>query len=261
MLLSKLGYYVRMSSGVASLLRTRPHVDPDGVIREQMEKREERFLELARRVIFSNPANPYHQMFQLAGCKYPDLAEAVRRDGLEATLVVLHRQGVYLSHDEFKRKKPIRRSNREIPAGPDSFGNPLIKGGTVTSSGGSRSEGTKTRKSASEWRHWETYLALIFREFGMIGRPHIQLKPVLPSGDGILFPISSAQLGCPIVKWFSSYARALDSTHYQTATRCLVGLARLYGVRVPFPHTCRPTTSRRWRNGLPDVAGRAPRAL
>jgi hypothetical protein len=79
--LSKLDYYRRMASGLYSLLRTPPYADPDGMIRCQMENRERHFLELAQRAIFSNPANPYHQLFQLAGCGYEDLVEAVHRDG------------------------------------------------------------------------------------------------------------------------------------------------------------------------------------
>jgi hypothetical protein len=233
--LGKLDYYRRMASGLYSLLRTPPYADPDGMIRCQMENRERHFLELARRAIFSNPANPYYQLFQLAGCTYDDLAEAVRRDGLEATLAALHRQGVYLAHDEFKGKQPIRRSGREIPATPASFRNPLVKGGIETTSGGSRSGGTTTPNSRSQRVHGEAYRTLDIREFSLAGRQRIQLKPILPAGDGLLAPISYSRLGCPLEKWFSTYSKSLDSMHYQVATRAMVALARLWGEKVPFP--------------------------
>jgi len=233
--LSKLGYYTRMASGLYSLLRTPPASDPDGMIRRQMENREQRFLELVRRVVFSNPANPYYQMFQLAGCTYDDLAEAVRRDGLESTLAALHRQGVYLLHDEFKGKKPIVRSNQEIAASPRSFRNPLIKGGMEGSSGGSRSSGTRTHRSTAQRLHGEAYAALYFREFGLAARAHVQVRPILPSTDGIMNCVRGSRLGCPAERWFSTYAKALDSAHYQVATHCLVRLARLCGEKVPFP--------------------------
>ena len=233
--LSKLGYYARMASGLHALLRTRPPADPDGMIRSQMENRAEHFLELVRRVVFSNPANPYYQMFQLAGCSYQDLAEAVRRDGLEATLAALDRQGVYLSHDEFKGKKPIVRSNREIAATPRSFRNPLVKEGIETSSGGSRSSGTRVRKSAAQRVHGEAYAVLYRREFGLADRRQMQVRSILPAADGILNCVRSSRLGFPVEKWFSTFAKAVDSTHYQMATHCLVRLARLYGEQVPFP--------------------------
>ena len=234
-LFGKLGYYTRMASGLYALLRTPPHADPDSVIRHQLENRERHFLELARCAIFANPANPYHQMFQLAGCGYEDLAEAVRRDGLESTLAALHRQGVYLSHDEFKGKRPILRCGREIPATPASFRNPLVKGGIETTSGGSRSGGTTTPNSRSQRVHGEAYRTLDIREFSLAGRQRIQLKPILPAGDGLLAPISYSRLGCPLEKWFSTYSKSLDSMHYQVATRAMVALARLWGEKVPFP--------------------------
>ena len=264
--LSKLDYYRRMASGLYALLRTPPHADPDGVIRHQLENRERHFLELARRAIFSNPANPYCQLFQLAGCTCDDLAEAVRRDGLESTLAALHRQGVYLSHDEFKGKQPIRRSNREIQATPDAFRNPLVKGGTVTSSTGSRSAAASTPKSTLQRLHWEAYFALSIREFGLAVRPRLQLKPILPAGDGLMVPVSHSRLGCPTEKWFSTFARSLDSTHYQTATRGLVTLARCFGEHVPYPTYLPPNDfapvaewiARRAQQGVPCAVSSHP---
>ncbi len=233
--LKKLGYYTRMAAGLHALLRTPPCADPDGAIRSQLANRENHFLALAQRLIFSNPANPYHQLFQLAGCSYDDLAAAVRRDGLESTLAALHRQGVWLAHDEFKGKRPILRSGREIPATPLSFGNPLVKGTIESSSGGSRSGGTSIPTSASGWVHWEAYRALYIREFALAGMRRVQLRAILPAADGLLPAISFSRLGCPVEKWFSVYSRLLDSTHYRVATQALVALARLLGEKVPFP--------------------------
>ncbi len=233
--LGKLSYYTRMASGLYALLRTPPASDPDGMIRRQLANREETFLELARRVVFSNPGNPYHQMFRLAGCRYDDLAEAVRRDGLEPTLAALHRQGVFLAHDEFKGKKPIVRSNLEIAASPRSFRNPLIRGGMEASSGGSRSSGTRTAKSTAERLYGEAYAVLDQREFRLAARRRVQLKSILPAADGILGCVRSSRLGCPVERWFATYNKSPDSAHYQVVTHCLLRLARLFGEKVPFP--------------------------
>ncbi len=264
--LGKLDYYRRMASGIYSLLRTPPYADPDGMIRFQMENRERHFLELAQRVIFSNPANPYYEMFRLAGCSYEDLVEAVHRDGLESTLASLHRQGVYLLHDEFKGKKPIVRSNREIAVSPDSFRNPLVKRGVETASSGSRSAAARTPKSTPQRLHWEAYLSLGIREFGVAGRAHLQLRPILPSGDGLTLSVSYSRLGCPVEEWYSTYARSLDSIHYQTATRALVWLARRFGERVPYPTYLPPNDyapvvewiARRVEQGVPCAVSCAP---
>ncbi|MBM3745380.1 MAG: hypothetical protein FJW34_06250 [Acidobacteria bacterium] len=232
---SRARYLSRMISGQIRLLRSPPHPDPDGLIRRQMANREQHFLELVRRTVFADPANPYHQMLRLAGCGYQDLAEAVQRNGVEATLGSLHRQGVYLAHDEFKGRKAIVRSNREIPWHEASFRNPLVKGGMEGFTGGSSGAPTRTRRSVPARLHGEAYHALAMREFGLAARRYVQLKPILPASDGLLNVISFARLGCCVERWFTPVVRSLDSAHYGLATHGLVALARLWGLRIPFP--------------------------
>ena len=101
-----------------------------------MANRERNFLDTARSVIFANPAHPYHYMFRLAGCSYEDLERRVHREGLESTLAAIHRAGVWLSHDEFKGKKPIVRSGQTISASSASFLNPLAVGSFESSVNG-----------------------------------------------------------------------------------------------------------------------------
>src|SRR6059036_1680310 len=71
--------------------------------------RAEIFLDLARTRIYARPSSPYLKLLKLAGCDYSDLEAQVRREGLEATLERLARQGVYLTADEFKGKKEVVR--------------------------------------------------------------------------------------------------------------------------------------------------------
>jgi hypothetical protein len=235
----KINYFSSLVFTVHRLLRTPPHSDPEGFIRRQLANRKKSFLELMRQVVFSNPANPYHQMFRLAGCRHEDLAEAVNRDGIESTLALLHRQGVYLAHDEFKGKKPIVRSNRQIPSEETSFRNPLVKRGLVGSSGGSRSRGTPTRWSIPALLHREAHQALAIREFALGDRCRVRLTPVLPAAAFTASFSSYSRLGCPVARWFSPVAASFDSTHYRWATHFLVILGRLHGERVPFP-VCLP---------------------
>ena len=231
----KLGYYRRMVRGLHALLATPPYADPEDVIRRQLADREQIWLNLVDRVIFSNPNHPYHQMFHLAGCTHEDLRAAVGRDGLEATLAVLHREGVYLSHDEFKGKTPIVRGSRLIEGSTESFLNPHVKGGMEFSSGGSRSAGTRTRRSVPARLYHEARRRLRVREFGLANREHVAVKPVLPAADGLVGCIMNSRLGLPVGPWFSTMTSSLDAAHYRFATTCLVTLARLYGERVPYP--------------------------
>jgi hypothetical protein len=232
---SRLGHFTRTAAGFRDLLRTPPLNNPVALIRERLENRAKSFLDLARRVIFADPANPYYQMLRLAGCAYDDLVEAVNRSGVEATLASLHRNGVYLAHDEFKLKRPIVRSNRQIAADERSFQNPLVRRGVAGSSGGSRSTGTKIRTSTEACLVREAYDRIAIREFGLDHRRLVVLKPILPATDGLLNLARYSRLGCTPDRWFSPIARSVDSAHYRWATYSLVALARAHGVRIPKP--------------------------
>ena len=124
-------YYSRMVLGIRQLLRQPVVADPLAALRWNLEHREEHFLCLARRIVFSNPRHPYCEMFRMAGCSAEDLASEVGGNGLERTLEKLYEAGVYLTHDEFKGKTPLVRSGREIPCRPKTLLNPLVRGGTV----------------------------------------------------------------------------------------------------------------------------------
>ena len=100
--------------------------DPKAVVRRNLRNREANFLDLMRRAVFDHPPSPYHSLFRWAGCTYGDLEKAVHADGLETTLESLRKAGVYISHDEFKGKTPIKRGSHEMVVDANDFGNPLI---------------------------------------------------------------------------------------------------------------------------------------
>jgi hypothetical protein len=228
-------HYSRMALGIYKFLRTTPHPDPEAVIRHQLENRETIFLDTARKVIFSNPRNPYYEMFGLAGCSFGDLERAVRKDGLESTLAGLHRQGVHLTHDEFKGKAPIVRSGRHIPARTSDFRNPLYRGLIDSRSSGSRSKGTATSKSIEDQLYREAHERLRDREFRTEGHAQIEVKPVLPSIIGLRSCMEAHRRGRRVERWFAVGGGLRDSGHYRWMTLGMVGLANLLGARVPLP--------------------------
>ncbi len=231
----RIRYFASAARGFRELLRAPLPEDGAEWIREGLKNRAANFLELARRVIFPNPANPYCQMFRMAGCQYGDLEAAVNRDGLESALASLHRNGVYLTHDEFKGKTAVVRSGRSIAAGENSFRNPLATGGMTKWSGGSRSAGSPSQISARAYAHRAAYDRLMIDEFGLRARHLVLLKPILPAVDGMANLTRAGRLGCALDRWYSPMARSADSRSYRLATCALVAMARWYGVRLPFP--------------------------
>jgi hypothetical protein len=233
-LIREAAYYANMTLGVYRLLR-RPYRPGLAALREQMEHREERFLEMAERRVFANPSNPYHELFRLAGCTSSDLAESVKHRGLESTLQQLAAEGVYLGHDEFKGKTPLVRAGRHIEFSPDAMLNPVSRGYIENVSSGSRSASTPSRKSI-EWQTCrDAYDQLRTREFALETRVRGLVQPVLPSSNGLRNSIDAARAGGKIERWFSVSGGLRDSGHYRALTHCVVAFGRSLGASIPWP--------------------------
>ena len=234
-MLREASYYTRMGAGLARYLRAPAEPNPLEAIRARVENRETTFLEVVRRAIFSNPEHPYREMFRLAGCEEGDLADSVRRRGLESTLLQLRGNGVWLDHDEFKGIKPIVRSGKEITCTAQDFWNPLAKGLLTASSGGSRSKGTRSPRSAGELALREAHHALRCHEFDLAGRVQVEVKAILPSTTGLNPCLRAARAGTPIERWFVPGGSWRSSSHYRMATYALVLWAKALGAAVPMP--------------------------
>ncbi len=234
-MLHEAAYYSRMSAGLFRYVRAPRTADPIQKIRAQAENREARFLDTLGKVVFSNAAHPYYEMFRLAGCTFHDLANSIRRDGLEPALEQLYQSGVWLDHDEFKGVKPIIRSGRHIPSSPHSFRNPLIRGLMEASSGGSRSRCTQTPRGVEDLVMREDQEILRRREFSLAERILVEVRPILPSTTGLNPSVRSARHGQPVERWFVPGGSWRSSAHYRAATYALVWWAKLWGAAVPLP--------------------------
>jgi len=227
--------YSQMALGMRELLRQPVAADPMAALGQQMAHREEHFLDLARRLVFANPQHPYHEMFRIAGCTREDLTAEVKRNGLEAALARLAAAGVYLSHDEFKGKAPVIRGGREIPCGPQALLNPLVRGGLISISSGSRSPGTRTPKSLPLQTYRDAYHHLQLREFDLAARTGVQVRPILPSSLGLGHNLRCIRFGEEPAKWFAQSGRWRDAAHYRAVTHFLVRAAQLMGASLPLP--------------------------
>lgn len=124
---------------VRDFLRDRITLDEArAVVRRRLDSREADFLDLARRAIYGRADSPYRALLGQAGCEYQDLARLIQAEGLEGALRALCRQGVYLTVEEFKGRRPVVRGNATIPLDPTSLRNPLTRPYFVGQSGGSR---------------------------------------------------------------------------------------------------------------------------
>ncbi len=235
LILREAGYYARMGAGIRHYLRAPIDRNSEESIRAHVENREYNFVDTVRKTVLANPGNPYFEMFRLAGCDAGDLADSVRRHGLEATLDRLRHDGVWLDHDEFKGTRPIVRSGKLIPSTSASFRNPLAQGLIEASSGASRSKGTRSPRGVGEMLAREAHRALRAREFALAGRALVEVKAILPSTTGLNPCLRAARDGTRVERWFVPGGSWRSSAHYRVATYALATWAKALGGRVPMP--------------------------
>ncbi len=176
-------------------------------LREELENREARFLEIARARVFGDPGSPYHRLFAHAGCEEGDLAHALRADGLEGTLATLASAGVYLLPEEIKGARDIVRGSLAFRIRPSELSHAGQSGGPVAFlSQSSGSTGTPTRTvTSTRWLEHETLAIAAFLEaHELVDHRFAGYEPVLAGvAAGIQTLNMIARLGVPIERWFA----------------------------------------------------------
>jgi len=232
-MLKELIKYSGMAVAIYRHVRYPINPDPEGTIRTCMERRNDNFMAHAATLI-ATPGHPYHQMFQLVGCSYADLEASVRREGLEPTLEKLLREGVYLTHDEFRGKKEIVRSGRHIPASISMWNNPASKGGYVTSSSGTSGRAVATRHSVDSAWIGDSVARLCIQELNIPQSAGVSVAPILP-GYGLFTVIGAARYSSGVARWYAPAGATPANRLYRILTRLFVTEMRLLGVKAPYP--------------------------
>ncbi len=195
--------YVRFALGLRSFLQDRVDI---GSVRDRVAvrlgRRERNLIDSVDRCVYSAPASPYRRLLEWAGCERGDFIGLVRSEGVEGALTTLRETGVFVTVDEFKIKRPIRRGSAEFNFRECDFENPLSKGTLVGRSGGSRSRGLRTVydfRNLSD--NWTAHFLLRFEVFGVLKDPIGIWYPIMP-GAGPIVVLALARAGI-FVKWFS----------------------------------------------------------
>jgi hypothetical protein len=157
----------------------------------------------------------------------------VARDGLEAALEKLREAGVWVSHEEFKGRKPLVRGGRHIRISPQDFVNPLIRDVCRQSlSSGSSGRRVAAPETLPYLMHREICRRIDLEELGAAERRWLQLASIMPSPHALTHYALSGKTGpCPD-RW---YARADGrmGQGYSWATRALLAELRWLGAPVP----------------------------
>lgn len=228
--------YYRFLSGFRKFNKIRMQPDEAIVlarsfIKERMAGREDNFLKLVEKGIFQYSRSPYLKLLQPKKISFPDIKSWVSKDGIEASLRTLEREGIYFSVDEFKGRVPVKRNGMEFRCDAGMFDNPFMSDVYEVRSGATRSAGTRIRIDFDYLHQRSLYDALLLDIHGCLTAPVANWFPVFPGAPGINSSLRFAHLGNPVRRWFSQVDEDKLSLGLERkwGKRLLYLLSRMYG--------------------------------
>jgi hypothetical protein len=210
------------------------------IVRERMARREENFLCTVERSVYGFPASPYLWLLKQARCELNDVRALVRRLGLEGALRALRVQGVYVTFEEFKGRKPIVRNGQTLRVKARDFDNPSVQRVFDVTTGGSTGTAVTVGVDLDQIAASAPHELLSLTAHGLNDVPEIRWNGILPAST-LRTLLRSTYIGHVPKCWFSP-AGLRDSKYwvkYSLATYYVLCWMRLQGVQVPFPRYVR----------------------
>lgn len=228
-------------------------------VRTRLAAREAAFLAHVHESVFARPGSPYRALLRLAGCQAGDLETLVRQEGVEGALGVLLRQGVYLTVEEFRGQRPVRRGSASIAVSPLRLATAPFTAHLLVRTGGSRSPGTPVPIDLAYVRDRAVNGRLVLEARG--GRGWVHAVWGVP-GSALLVNLIEYSLVGPVRRWFSPVDPASAALHarYRWSARLAVLGGCLAGRPLPRPRYVPDDALLeivRWLRGELD-AGRTP---
>ena len=195
------------------------------------------FLTVLERGVFEQKGSPYLRLFQRAGIELGDVQRLVRTQGLEPALGQLYDNGVFVTLDEVKGRKPIDRPGLHIPISRTAFDNPLSARHYRGMSSGSRGPRTRVNIDLGMMEHEAAYVHHYLDAFDLWKRPYCAWRPVPPVVTGVKWILRLEALGKPLDRWFSQTKVDFKDGRWKFAlfTALTVSEGRLFGRRFPSP--------------------------
>lgn len=190
--------------------------------------------------IWRNPWSPYRRLLQWAGLGPEEVEEMLRREGVEGALSCLYEAGVYVTIDEFKGRRPLRRGSLEIPVEDLVFDSPIPSGHLVLQTGGS---GGRPVRLVLDLRLLELETAaysVFLDEWQQRTSPLVLWRPLPPGAAGVKRYLVHTRLRLPLAAWF---AQELPGSWWtRLKSRALVAgiilmARRATGRALPYPRT------------------------
>ncbi len=202
------------------------------LLAERLAEREADFLRVARAAV-DTAASPYRALLRRAGCEEGDLARLLREEGLEGALVTLARQGVYVTVDEFKGRRPIVRGDLSLTVTPRAFMNPAAASHLSARTGGSRGEGAPIPVDLAWLRDRAVHLPVVFDALGWQGSRVAVWG--MPGAAAMVRILEYAAAGLRPERWFSPVRPDSPGLHprYRWSARIMRWASRAAGAALP----------------------------
>ena len=237
-LILKARQYWHFSVGLSSFLKnTISWEQAQETVKWRIAHREERFLAFVQKGIYRYRKSPYLKLLELAGCEFGDMEQMVRSHGIEATLRRLKKEGVYISFEEFKARKPLVRSGRVFHFREQDFDNPYLSYCYQARSSGSTGAGTRANIDLEFLREGSTHLAIRLAAHDLKNTPCAIWHMILPANAGMVSLLKYAKVGRVPLKWFTP----LDKTGIRVTlrnrmlTNYIIYMGRVLGLALPRP--------------------------
>jgi hypothetical protein len=232
--------YLRASGRYALGLRTalQSTIDPNEArrrIADSLAGREDKFLHTLKKGVYAIPNSPYLRLLRHAGIDFEDVCGLVTALGLEGALDHLYSAGVYISADEVKARKPIRRGSLEFQVSESDFDNPLAEAAFEGRSSGTSGKPTRVFIGFDLLHDEVPYYSCLFEAHSVSNRPlgvwHAALQTTLKT----VFK----HAGCdrrPEVWWSSGrFDWGIEAWKREYIFNSTVLLSRIYGKPLPRP--------------------------
>jgi hypothetical protein len=205
------------------------------ILRARLASRSTEFLALIRRRVYDVSGGPYRTLLDAAGCTYGDVEALVRREGLEGALRELARHGVYLTVDEFKGRRPVRRGSLTFETSPETLWGRGSSSLVATRTSGSRGTATIIPIDLAfiRDRAVNTMIALAAR--GGLGWRHAIWG--VPGGSAIVRVLEFSAFGARPARWFSQLPMDAPGLHprYRWSARAIRWASVVARAPVPGP--------------------------
>jgi hypothetical protein len=207
-------------------------------IKRDLDRREERFLDVARTQIFARPESPYLKLLRHAGCEYGDFQTLIRRCGIEQTLARLASEGVYLTVEEFKGKKDVVRGGLSFPVLPGCLEVKQQSAGYRIQSSGTSNQPVRSFVSLDLLSIRTPATCVAFAAHGLFAHAHAMYDSILPGSGAINNLLIYGRMGVTTDRWFARKVvikSKLEKLYHYLTTQLLVVAARRFVSDFPKP--------------------------